>query len=98
MLTDLRSSYGVLQSLTIVFLIFSWLARAGKILRVSIIASTIGNAFEPLMEALFVALLMTAMLASVVHLTIGYKVGEWSTLIRSVSLTFQNLIVGEIRN
>ena len=93
-LTDWRTIYTALQCFTITGILFSWVAYAGKIPQIGVIATTLGKAVLPICEILIVVLTITSMFGTLIHLQVGGKHEHWSTAASTMQVMWSGFVIG----
>lgn len=93
-LTSWTSVTTSLQLLTLLFIILYWLACAGRIPAIGIIAGSVSHSFVPLAELGLVILVILSLLGTLCHVQLGERLRDWSTFGRVMRIMMKDFLIG----
>ena len=88
--------YTALQSFTIIGLLFSWIAYAGRIPHIGVIAKSLYQSMLPLFEVGITSFVLLLLLGMLIHLQAGNRTEGYSTATSSLQLIWYHFIIGAV--
>jgi hypothetical protein len=93
-LTGLRSIWRGWMLLALIGILFNWLALAGDIPSLGIIASSVAHAVEPLSELLLVLAVISMLIGTILYNMLGHELEKWSSTGAVAYSMMRHFIIG----